>query len=96
MTHAFDIRNSAFHISPVYHLAPQTALRDSAFLQCEAIPQVLSAAKDNMAGFVLANGPAIAGSSNQSGDCPARRAFPNAFNQFAEPWKATRHPPRPS
>lgn len=38
------------------HLAPQTALRDSAFLQSEASPQVVSVTKHNMAGFVLANG----------------------------------------
>jgi hypothetical protein len=61
-----------------------TALRGSAFLQSEASPQVVSAAKDNMPGVdfvclrcapaVLANGPAPEGSSNQSGDCPARSA----------------------
>jgi len=32
------------------------ALRGSAFPQSEAKPQVVSEAKDNMAGFVLANG----------------------------------------
>ena len=48
-----------------------TALRGSAFLQSEAKMQVVSEAKNNMAGFVLANGSM---SSNQSGDCPARSA----------------------
>jgi hypothetical protein len=62
-------------------LAPYNALRCSALLQSEASPQVVSAAKDNMAGVdfvclscasaVLANGSV---SSNQSGDCPARSA----------------------
>jgi len=62
MTHLFDIRNSAFGIRPVppkgnanfawvqhfiHHLAPQTARRDSAFLQSEASPQVVREAKDN-------------------------------------------------
>jgi type I restriction enzyme M protein len=56
----------------IHHLAPQTAQRDSAFLQSKASPQVVSEAKDNMAGFVLANGSM---SSNQSGDCPARSAI---------------------
>jgi type I restriction enzyme M protein len=56
-------------------------MRDSAKLQREASPQVVSIAKDNMAGVgsvclrcasaVLANGSM---SSNQSGDCPARSA----------------------
>jgi len=31
-------------------------------------------ASHGVAGFVRANGPAVAGSSNQSGDCPARSA----------------------
>lgn len=53
----------------IHHLAPQTALRDSAFVQREASPQVVSKAQDNMAGFVLANDSI---SSNQSSDCPAR------------------------
>lgn len=68
----FGLRHSGFIISPawmqhfIHHLAPQTALRDSAFVQCEASPQVVSEAKDNMAGVdfvclrfapaVLANG----------------------------------------
>ncbi len=68
---SFDIRNSAFEIPPVHHLAPQTALRASAFARREAIPQVVSEAKDNMAGFVLANGSM---SSNQSGEGDIRRA----------------------
>jgi hypothetical protein len=84
----FGLRHSGFVISPAWmqhfnlHLAPQTALRDSAFLQSEAIPQAVSVAKDNMAGVdfvglrfapaVLANGRM---SSNQSGDCPARSAM---------------------
>jgi type I restriction enzyme M protein len=65
----------------IHHLAPQTALSGSAFLQSEASPQVMSEAKNNMAGIdsvclrfapaVLANGSM---SSNQSGDCPARSA----------------------
>lgn len=43
----------------IHHLAPQAALCDSAFLQSEAKPQVMlhrREAKNNMAGFVLANG----------------------------------------
>ena len=56
----------------IHHLAPQTALRDSAFLQSEASPQVVSEAKDNMAGFVLTNGSM---SSNQSGEGDIRRAL---------------------
>ena len=36
-----------------------------------------------MAGFVLANGPAIAGSSNQSGDCNAR----SARREWATHWQ---------
>jgi type I restriction enzyme M protein len=55
----------------IHHLAPHTAMRDSAFTQCEDSPQVVSEAKDNMAGFVLANGSM---SSNQSSDCPAQSA----------------------
>ncbi|MEQ2008626.1 MAG: N-6 DNA methylase [Limisphaerales bacterium] len=47
----------------IYDLMPHTAMRDSAILQREASPQVVSEAKDNMAGFVLANGR---NSSNQS------------------------------
>lgn len=54
------------------HLAQQTALRESAFLQSEASPRVVSVAKDNMAGFVLANGSM---SSNQSGEGDIRRAL---------------------
>ncbi len=49
----------------IRHLAPHTAVRDSAFTQREAISQVVSEAKDNMAGFVLANGSV---SANQSGE----------------------------
>ena len=49
---SFGLRHSGFDILDrvhlfIHHLAPQTALRDSAFLKCEAIPQVVSAAKDN-------------------------------------------------
>ena len=51
-----------------------TALRDGAFLQSEATPQVVSEAKDNMAGFVLANGGM---SANQSGEGDIRRALRN-------------------
>ncbi len=51
---------------------PKTALRDSASLPREAIWRSLREAKDNMAGFVLANGSM---SSNQSGDCHARSAY---------------------
>ena len=56
----------------IHHLAPQTARRDSAFLQSEAKQQVVSEAKDNMAGFVLANGSM---SSNQSGEGDFESAF---------------------
>ena len=63
----------------IHHLAPQTAMRDSALHQRKASPQVVSEAKDNMAGFVLANGSM---SSNQSGDCPARSA---SFKPKAKP-----------
>ena len=49
---SFDIRNSAFDISPIHHLAPQ-----------------------GMAGFVLSNGPGVAGSSNQSGEADIRLAL---------------------
>lgn len=74
----FGFRHSGFVISPawmqhfIHHPAPETALRDSAFVQCEASPQVVlrsceaNEAKDNMAGVdfvclrfasaVLANG----------------------------------------
>ena len=75
---SFGIHHSGFVIASawvqhfIHHLAPQTALRDSAFLQSEASTQVVSEAKDNMVGFVLANGSM---SSNQSGDCPARSAI---------------------
>ncbi|MFO1439683.1 MAG: hypothetical protein U1F81_15280 [Verrucomicrobiaceae bacterium] len=67
---SFGIQHSDSFISSVrvqhfIHLAPQTALRDSAMLQSEASLQVVSEAKDNMAGFVLANGSM---SSNQSGE----------------------------
>jgi len=74
---SFVIRHSGFDSLErvqhfIHHLAPQTALRDSAFLQREASPQVVSEAKDNMAGFVLANGSM---SSNQSGEGDIRRAL---------------------
>ena len=49
----------------MHHLAPHTAMRDSAVSKREAKPQVVSKAKDNMAGFVLVNGSL---SSNQSGE----------------------------
>ena len=72
----FGIHHSGFVIPPrvqhFIHPAPQTALRDSAFLQREASPQVVSEAKDNMAGFVLANGSM---SSNQSGEGDIRRVL---------------------
>lgn len=63
------------------HLVPQIALRDIAFLQREATPQVVSAAKDNMVGVdcvSLRFAPAVLAKgrmpSSQSGDCPARSA----------------------
>jgi hypothetical protein len=59
-------------------LAPYTALRCSAFLPSEASPQVVSEAKDNMAGFVLANGSM---SSNESGEGDIRAYFNNSFCQ---------------
>lgn len=55
----------------IQHLAPQTGGRDSAFLQSKGSLQVVSKAKDNMSGFVLANGSM---SSNQAGDYPVRSA----------------------
>ena len=63
MSTSFDIRDSAFGICPIQHLAPQTALRDSAFLQSEASPQVVSAAKDNGRIYdpACGSGPARAG-----------------------------------
>ncbi len=69
--HSFGIRHSDFVISSawvqhfIHHLVPQTALRDSAILHREASPQVVREAKNNMAGFVLANGSM---SANQSGE----------------------------
>jgi type I restriction enzyme M protein len=56
----------------IHHLAPQTGGRDTAFIQSEASPQVVSEAKDNMAGFILDNGSM---SSNQSGEGNIRRAL---------------------
>lgn len=56
----------------IHHLAPDTAPRACAPTASEAFLQVASVARDNMAGFVLANGSM---SSNQSGDCPARSAM---------------------
>lgn len=51
------------------HLGLAVALCGSAFLQTEASPQIVRKAKDNRAGFDLANGRMF---SIQSGDCPAR------------------------
>lgn len=53
-----------------FGVPPMNALRDSAFLQSEASLQVEGDAKDNMAGFVLANSSM---SFNQSGEGDTRR-----------------------
>lgn len=53
-----------------------TAMRDGVFSQSEASPQVVSEAKDNMAGFVLADGSM---SSNQSGEGDIRRAITPSY-----------------
>jgi len=71
-SHALGIRHSVFGFCPVL---PKPARRDSANLSSEGSPQVVSEARDNMAGFVHAYGPAVAGYSNHSGDCPARSAM---------------------
>jgi hypothetical protein len=56
----------------IHHLAPQTACAIAQLSQREASPQVVSEAKGNMAGFVLANGCMT---SNQSGEGDIRRAL---------------------
>jgi hypothetical protein len=79
--HAKLVIPSATWQHVIHRHTPQTAVRGSAISQRKASPQVLNAAKDNVAGVdsvclrsasaVLANGSM---SSNHSGDCPARRA----------------------
>ena len=55
---SLHLRESGFVSAPsrvqhfIHHLAPQTAMRDSALHQREASPQVVSEAKDNMADLV--------------------------------------------
>ena len=55
----FPLLHSSFLLPTFPVLLQQTALRDSAFLQREASPQVVSEAKDNMAGHGPAHGGAV-------------------------------------
>ena len=55
-----------------FGIPPKTARRESANTKPEGTPQVVSEAKDNMAGFVLANGSM---SSNQSGEGDIRKVI---------------------
>lgn len=59
----------------IHHLAPDTASRACGLTASEASLQVVSKARDNMAGFVLANGSM---SSNQSGEGEIRKALIDA------------------
>ena len=73
-SHALVFRHSVLGICPVL---PEPARRDSANLSPKGSPHVMSEARDNKAGLVLANGPAVAGSANQFAEGDIRRALIN-------------------
>ena len=68
-SHALGIRHSVFGIFPVQ---PKPARRDSAKYSSECSPQIVNEARNNMAGFVLANGSSML--HNKSGEGYIHRA----------------------